>query len=454
MIDSGRAATDPGPQFAVTGQLPGTFFRRLLLGATGDFWSATSWTALSSAGTQAATFINTLVVARLLGREHYGRYAYVISTALAVGNLGTLGLGAAATKYLAGLRKTDTRRAGRITGLTTVVAVISAAIAASLLVLIAPTLTLQAGRPSGLIVHMRFAALYVALIIINLNQAGALMGLQAFKEAARLNIWVAGVSVLANALSTWLWGATGSLSSLVVTSALTCLVFRKTLRSTLRDLHIRVPYNFHELWRERSVLSSFCGPASVTAAISWTGIWGCNWLLAQTREGYHEVAAFGVASMMRMAVLFVPGVAQRAAGATMADALGTGQRSRYEAVFRAAFRLTLLSSLGVGVVAVVGRPLILGIFGKSYSDAGAPIALLVVASVIEAIGCMFYQVLYVAGRLWWSVGAISVWFVVLIGAATRLSSRGATGICLAYVAAWICCTIAYQQAARWVTRTS
>jgi len=73
---------------------------------------------LATALTQAGSFLGLLVVARILGKEQFGRFALVQGTVNTLIGLGALGLGITATKYVSEYRVSQPQRAGRILGLS------------------------------------------------------------------------------------------------------------------------------------------------------------------------------------------------------------------------------------------------------------------------------------------------------------------------------------------------
>ena len=101
--------------------------------ATGVLWSMTATVVC-----QALSLVASLVTARLLGKLGLGEFGMVISTAGTFGLLAGLGLGLTATKYLAELRLTDPKRAGRILSLAYQTAFVSGSLVGLVFFLFAP----------------------------------------------------------------------------------------------------------------------------------------------------------------------------------------------------------------------------------------------------------------------------------------------------------------------------
>ena len=77
---------------------------------------------------QAGSFLGLLIVARVLGKAEYGKFALVQSTVYAFTNLAALGLGITATKYVSQFRTADPPKAGRILALSSVSASVAAVV--------------------------------------------------------------------------------------------------------------------------------------------------------------------------------------------------------------------------------------------------------------------------------------------------------------------------------------
>ena len=88
--------------------------------ASGAFWSLVGMIC-----SKLLSVLATVIVARLLGKEAYGAMGMVISTMGAFAVLAGFGLGSTSTKYIAEYKQTDPAKAGRIYGLTTVVALLT-----------------------------------------------------------------------------------------------------------------------------------------------------------------------------------------------------------------------------------------------------------------------------------------------------------------------------------------
>src|SRR5271157_5561114 len=146
------------------------------------------WSLLSVFFSQGASFVASIIVARLLGTTGFGEYNMIINT---IGTLGTftgLGLGLTATKYLAELKYSQPERAGRILGLAIQLAFYTNALVAILVFFFAPFLAKQTLNAPYLSTELKIGCLLLFFNSYNGLQTGALVGFESFKKIARITI--------------------------------------------------------------------------------------------------------------------------------------------------------------------------------------------------------------------------------------------------------------------------
>ena len=106
----------------------------------GRFARGAVWSLIGAVISQGSSLAASVITARLLGRERFGEYGMIQSTVGMFGVFAGMGLGLTATKYVAELRVTNPRRAGRMIALSTAVALGTASTAVVALFAAAPWL--------------------------------------------------------------------------------------------------------------------------------------------------------------------------------------------------------------------------------------------------------------------------------------------------------------------------
>src|SRR5262249_48607419 len=148
----------------------------------------------------------------LLGRQVFGEYVMIQSTALTLGNIAQLAMGYTATKHIAEFRSIDRDRAGRILGLCSFASMTVACIAATALLAGGSWLGREILHAPQLGFGLTLAAGQVLFCALNGYQTGALAGLEAYEALGCVGI-ISGTVYLIMCVATG-WG--GGLNSLLL----------------------------------------------------------------------------------------------------------------------------------------------------------------------------------------------------------------------------------------------
>ena len=151
----------------------------------GAFWSLAG--VLFS---RVMALVSSIFVVRMLGRVGYGELGVIQNTISMFGVFAGLGMGMAATKYVAEFREKDPSRAGRILALSSIVSWTTSGSMTLVLVIFAPWLAVHTLAAPHLSVLLRAGSLLLLLSGVNGAQTGALAGFEAFKKIAKVNLIV------------------------------------------------------------------------------------------------------------------------------------------------------------------------------------------------------------------------------------------------------------------------
>jgi len=409
--------------------------------AMARLFQGAAWNTLAGVAAQGSSFLSCVVVARILGRDGFGKFTLVQSTVLALTSLASLGLGITATKYVSQFRTTDPERAARTLGLSSLVALAASVCFSLAVVVFAPELAASAGRSGDLVPDLRLSALYVCFITLNGYQAGALAGLESFHWIARISVIYGILSLpLTWALTCWM-GLRGAVLAQGANALLLWLLYQHALsrEGCRHDVTVR----YRGAWRERSALVRFSVPATASGIIGSAAIWWCNMTLVRI-SGYPELAIFAAVSNIRLMILFVPTLITRVASPVLNSLLAAGDGAGYHRTFWRTVALNGAIALSLAAVFTLAGEWILRLFGKAFVAPRLLIGLLLCSVVIEVVACNLYQAIFTDGSLWWQVAVIIVWTGALIVSSRLAIPRwGSSGLALSYAIAWSCSAISY-----------
>jgi O-antigen/teichoic acid export membrane protein len=360
-----------------------------------------------------------------VGKEAFGALGILQSTAGSLGIFASLGLGMAATKYIAQLRTVDAARAGRIAALTLVVALLSGGTAGAALFLFAPWLATHTMNAPNLLSHLRIASGLVVASVLNGAQIGVLTGLEAFGAIAGVNALRGILSVLIGVVAVWRWGLSGAVVALLICSGAGCCLSQVTLNRVCRQVGLKLP--IRGLWREWPILWRFCLPAWLSSAIVGPVIWGASAILVNTSGGYGQMGIFNAANQWRNATLFLPAVLSQPLLPIFADLHRRQPAECRQLMWVSVAAVGLLSAI-VAVPICIASPWIMALYGNRFRQSW-PVLCILTASTIPAACCgVIGQVIVGCGKLWTGFAMNLLWAVVLISFTLGSKQFGAAGV--------------------------
>ena len=322
---------------------------------------------LGSIVAQGGSLLCAVIVARILGKGPYGQYAFILSTAIAITSVAGLGLGFTATKYVSQYRVSDPGKAGRILGLSSSTAALTAGSFALGMAVFAPSLISGQVRSELVASGVRWSSIYVYFTAVNAYQVGAMAGFEAFGAIAAIS----GCGGAAIVVLTWRLAAGAGFPGAVLAqgagAAILWTLYHFALRRQCREHGIAV--SCRGAWRERAMLLQFSLPSAACGIVAALAVWFGNATIVGIR-GYAELAVFSAVYNLRPVVLFVPALIGRVTLPLLNNLLAAGQGSRTGARFGRALRSTERSpSAWRQACSSVGR-VCCGLFGKDF--AGTP----------------------------------------------------------------------------------
>lgn len=397
------------------------FLPRLLTGVV--------WNGISNALNQGATFVITIIIARLLAKEEFGQFAMIQSTLLTIATLAQLGVSYSATKHIAEFRSIDPQKTGRIIGLCSVVCPGLGLLGALIIALSAHLVAARALNAPQLTLPLVIGAGFVFFTAVNSYQIGALIGLEQYKALVLPGAVSSVVTIALVAAGCLIKGVDGAIAGLSTGTAIRCWLHRNALNGALRRLNIRIHYK--GLGEEIHILYDFALPAAISGYIMMPCAWWVNSLLVRQEGGYIKMASYSAALSLRTAVMFLPYLIN-AVGLSI---LNNVRRSPERRSYRQVHEMNILVIGGVAgvlaaVVAAAGK-ILLATFGKGYSDTAYTVLLILLGSaVVESCMIATYQAIQSRSWMWSALAAITVpWQGSFVAAACWLVPRnGAVGL--------------------------
>jgi O-antigen/teichoic acid export membrane protein len=401
--------------------------------AKGIFWSMAG--SLISRGLM---LIASIFVARLLGKTGFGELGMIQSTIGMFGVFAGFGLGLTATKYVAEFRTSDANRAGRIIGLSRLVALITGSLIALGLFICAPWLAEHAINAPHLIGILRIGGLILFISALNGAQTGALSGFEAFKAIAYVNLFVGLISFPILVIGAYLGGLTGAIWALVINMCVNWYLNHRALQKEGR--RYSVPFTTKKCTSELPILWRFSLPAVLSGAMVVPVSWICYALLVNQPNGYGEMGIFNAANQWRTMLSFLPNLLMTPLIPVLsAEKDHTSKNFQY--AFKNTHAIVTLVIISITTVLMIAAPFIMKAYGSGFVDGRKTYIFLIAAAAISGIGSPAGASIQAQGKMWLGFSMNLSWaFILLIFYYFIRIDTGSVGLSIAYLISYVILT--------------
>ena len=379
----------------------------------------------------------SIFLARVLGKEGFGKFSIVQSTMLTAAGVAQLAMGYTANKYVAEFRISDKMKTARIIGFCSVFSWITAVAALMAIVLSAPWLAVTALAKPQLSSSLVAASGMVFFSVLSGFQIGVLAGLESYKRLAQATAAGAIANLLVCILGAWAAGIDGLVVGLSLGALLQWFMYRHALWTETRKQGVSPIYR--NLYAEKAIFYRFALPAAASGFVSMPAFWLANSFLVREANGIEEIAVFSAANTLRSLVLFLPVMFNKVTTSLLNNFRGPTERGSYGELFHLnLFVTSAIAVIGAALVAILG-PRLLGAFGKTFLTGSPVLYIMLLVTTMEVIFQAVYQLIQSNERMWLSLFAVviprDISSVVL--AFVFVPKWGAAGLAAAYGGSWL-----------------
>jgi O-antigen/teichoic acid export membrane protein len=404
-----------------------------------------SWSIAAAIVARGANLAAMILCARLLTQQSFGEVAIVQSTVGMFGPIAGLGLAATTTKFLAEYRDTDRVRAGRLLGLSLLLAAAAGAMMTVALVLLAPVLAQRGLAAPQLAGTLAVSGGLLLFGVFEAVQTGALAGLEAFSRVARLSCWNGLVSIPIIAMLAYTYGSTGAIVGLTLSSALACFMNWIALRAECRE-HLITP-TLAGAASERRVLTNFSLPSYLSGLLVFPSTWIGSALLVNQVRGLEQMALYTAADRFRFLLIFLPLSASRIAIPALSRFRAQGDHAGFNGAFRWNLMFGVITAAVPAIVCMAFSPFLMSWFGAEFRTGWPVLALLALSAIPTVLNTQLGSALLSKNRAWARASAdvllATVFFVV---AWFAVPQWGAQGLALAFALSYVCaCLMMWMQ---------
>jgi O-antigen/teichoic acid export membrane protein len=375
--------------------------------ANGAFWSLSG-----SVISRGLALVSSIIIARFLGASGYGEFGLVQSTIGMFGSFAGLGLGMTATKYISQYRDIDKVKAGKILGLTLLVASIASAIVSIILFVFSPWLAAKTIAAPHLSAILRIGSFYLFFLSITGLQNGILAGFEAFKAIAVRSV-IAGVSTFPLMVGgVYFFGLKGALWGLVGSSLINIILNYFAIKKISLKNNIKI--NIIDSSSEKSILNEFALPAFLGGVMVGPVNWICNTILINQINGYSEMGIYNAANQWMLIILFVPSSLSAIILPMLTNLNQDSNSFKYSRMLKYNIILNILITTIISLGVIVFSPIIMSTYGTSFSGGRSVLIILAITAILVSYNGVIGQAIASKGKMWIGFILNLMWALVLV----------------------------------------
>ncbi len=377
---------------------------------TKRLYSGVSWSLVGSIIGKIAQLIAFIIVARLLGKEEFGKIGIIRSTIVMFTVFSTLGMSTTATRYISLYRNFHPGKALNIYYFASKITIVFGLLIAVFFFVFSQTLAQKSLHDVSLSEELQIGAFALMFLTINATQIGALNGFENFK-AVGINTIINGFfQIVFIVFGTYLWGINGTIGGLVLAALVFTFQLQYAIKPSIKNLKNNTTVK--ETSKNASIFLKFSLPSLLSSVTLIPVLWWAKTLLIKT-NGYEEMAVFDVSEQWYYILLFIPSSIGNIILPILTNTLMEGSKKQYKYLIKTNLFInigvTFLLALGIGLFS----PLINRLYGKDFTDY-YPMIVMLITAIIYAANNVLGQVIVSKGKMWVGFGLNSLWAVWLI----------------------------------------
>jgi O-antigen/teichoic acid export membrane protein len=403
--------------------------------------SGTFWSVFGNGFGRLFTFIAMVCVARILGKEAFGEFGLVRSTATAFVTFSSFGMGITATKYIAELLHTDKERTGRIVGLSYIFTIISSFFIAILFYVLSPWLCEIWLKAPHLTNAMQLGSILLFLMTFMGTQISVMTGFQDFRGIAYA-VGIAGfVSLPIYVFGAYYGGTNGAIIAVIINIVLN--VFVNLFNIQKNTLVYNIKYDYIRAFSEMRICIGSNVPIFLNMAAYQCSLLFCCFLLAKQINGKQELGQFYIIVTLLASLTFLPTIITSVLLPNFSKIKSVDKPLYFIKVVNKSVILILCLSFLLVFPLMLFPNITVAIFGKEFIGSNE-ILLFGCADLPLALLCgVLNNALYSQGRYWISLCCGIAFCGIWIWSAYYLitNSWGSSGIYASQLLAHLFCVI-------------
>lgn len=396
-----------------------------------------SWSMFGSFLGKGLMLIAFMFVARILGKEEYGKFGIIRSTVTMFMAFSSMGMGLTASRYIAYFRDIDQNRTFQIYKVSNLIAFFSALIISLSIIIFSTYISKVSFGTSDLSMPLKISSIVLFFTTISSAQNGALNGFEDFKSIGINTLYFGLIQTVSLIIGAYFWGLKGAILALGVSAVFLCVLYRNSLRKIFSKLSFNPIENVFDK-EIRSIFMHFSIPAVFSGLVSVPVLWWVKAYLVRN-SGFEEMAIYDVAEQWNTILLFIPSSISGIILPLLTNTMSVGTRYQYQKLIKINLLINGGITLLLAIAIIPFAPYIVKLYGNTFTNY-LPLRIMLITAVIHAINTVLGQVIASKGKMWLGLGVNLIWAIWLIISSyifINLLSLGAIGLSYALLVSYI-----------------
>lgn len=376
-----------------------------------------------------------IIVARIIGKEEYGKIGVLRSTITMFMVFSSAGMGLTAARYVAYFRNNDLEKAYQIHRASNHVALFFGLIISVIVFCFNRQIAKLSFGNFDLSLSLKLTVIALFFSTVSSAQSGTLMGFENFKGLGINNLIYGIVQFSLLIFGAYVWQTNGVIVALGVSSFFFVILNEFSIKKNFGSGFKNIPLFTSEI---RSIFTRFSLPAMLSTFVAMPVIWFGKALLVRT-NGFEEMAIFDVSEQWYLMVLFIPGSIGAIILPMLSNTLSAGSETQYKKLLKLNLFVNCVIVTAVSLVVIVLAPYILKLYGHNFTSY-LPLRILLIAAILQTINSVLGQVIASKAKMWLGFAVNLLWgvsFLTISYIFVEYMHLGALGLSYAFLLSYL-----------------
>lgn len=376
-----------------------------------------------------------IIVARIIGKEEYGKIGVLRSTITMFMVFSSAGMGLTAARYVAYFRNSNREKAYQIHRASNQVALIFGLLISGVVFVFNHQISKSSFGTDDLSFALKLTVVALFFSTVASAQSGTLTGFEDFKKLGINNLVYGFIQFFLLIIGAYFWKSDGVILALGISAlcfvVLNQISINKSFGSTFKNTRFFTP-------EIRSIFAKFSLPAMLSTIVAMPVIWLAKALLVRT-NGFGEMAVFDVSEQWYMMVLFIPGSIGTIILPMLSNTLSEGSEKQYNKLLKINLLVNCAIVTAIAIVIIFLAPFILKLYGRTFTSY-LPLRILVAAAILQTINSVLGQVIASKAKMWLGFGVNLFWgisFLTISYIFVEYMHLGALGLSYAFLLSYL-----------------